>query len=272
MLTRNMYFVRNEQTNGYLKAFLVWTAIGLFLAGCHKTEATAAKSVAVSKRQNIVVLLDKTASVKDQLGVFRSAVNKIVSSLKPGDSFKLAEITGSSAADFDFVLRTRIPEDPTYSVLETNESEYKDAVAQLNSKREALKKTILEQVNAELTKKPSAMQTDLFGAIYTASLFLSQQKGQKTLVILSDMIEENNHWRFNRVHWTQALKNRILAREDKLHLIPDMHGINVYVVGARGQTLEVMQNIRDFWVSYFNKAGATLSPDHYAHTLLNWSE
>lgn len=66
--------------------------------------------------------------------MFSSAVKKIIGSLEPGDRFRLAEITGSSAADFDFVLKTRIPKNPPYNVLETNEAEYKDTVNKLDQK------------------------------------------------------------------------------------------------------------------------------------------
>ena len=257
----------------YTKIFILFAGLVVFLAGCQKSKPGTAKSeTAVPTEKNIVVLLDKTASVKDQKGVFSSAVKKIIGSLGPGDRFRLAEITGSSAADFDFVLKSRIPKNPSYNVLETNEAEYRDTVNKLDKKRKLIRQKLLEQTKSELAKKPSAMQTDLFGAIYTASLYLSDKKGKKILVVLSDMIEENDHWRFNKVKWTPTLEQKILSREEKLGLVPNMHGIEVYVVGARGNSLEVMQNIRHFWEAYFKKAGATFTEDHYAHTLLDWSE
>lgn len=257
----------------YAKIFILFTGLALFLAGCQKSKPGTAKSeTAVATEKNIVVLLDKTASVKDQKGVFNSAVKKIIGSLGPGDRFRLAEITGASAADFDFVLKTHIPKNPSYNVLETNEAEYRDTVHKLDQKRKVLRQKLLDQTKAELAKRPSAMQTDLFGAIYTASLYLSDKNGKKILVVLSDMIEENDHWRFNKVKWTQTLEQKILSREEKLGLVPNMHGIEVYVIGARGNSLEVMQNIRHFWEAYFKKAGATFTEDHYAHTLLDWSE
>lgn len=257
----------------YAKIFILFAGLIVFLAGCQKSKPGTAKSeTAVPTEKNIVVLLDKTASVKDQKGVFSSAVKKIIGSLEPGDRFRLAEITGSSAADFDFVLKTRIPKNPPYNVLETNEAEYKDTVNKLDQKRKLIRQKLLKQTKSELAKRPSAMQTDLFGAIYTASLYLSDKKGKKILVVLSDMIEENDHWRFNKVKWTPTLEQKILSREEKLGLVPNMHGIEVYVVGARGNSLEVMQNIRHFWEAYFKKAGATFTEDHYAHTLLDWSE
>ena len=257
----------------YAKIFILFAGLVVFLAGCQKSKPGTAKSeTAVPTEKNIVVLLDKTASVKDQKGVFSSAVKKIIGSLGPGDRFRLAEITGSSAADFDFVLKSRIPKNPSYNVLETNEAEYRDTVNKLDKKRKLIRQKLLEQTKSELAKKPSAMQTDLFGAIYTASLYLSDKKGKKILVVLSDMIEENDHWRFNKVKWTPTLEQKILSREEKLGLVPNMHGIEVYVVGARGNSLEVMQNIRHFWEAYFKKAGATFTEDHYAHTLLDWSE
>ena len=269
---RKVYSAR-QAAYEYAKIFILFAGLVVFLAGCQKSKpGTARSETAVPTEKNIVVLLDKTASVKDQKGVFSSAVKKIIGSLGPGDRFRLAEITGSSAADFDFVLKSRIPKNPSYNVLETNEAEYRDTVNKLDKKRKLIRQKLLEQTKSELAKRPSAMQTDLFGAIYTASLYLSDKKGKKILVVLSDMIEENDHWRFNKVKWTPTLEQKILSREEKLGLVPNMHGIEVYVIGARGNSLEVMQNIRHFWEAYFKKAGATFTEDHYAHTLLDWSE
>ena len=254
-----------------LRSLLSLTCVALLVSAC-SGHSTAPKVLAKSAPtgRDIVILLDKTASVRDQGGVFKSAVRTIVKSLKPGDSLKVAEITGASVSDFDFVVHARIPVDPPFNMWSTNSAEYKDKISRLNTRRTMEKKDLLVQINRELSKKPSAMTTDLFGAIHAATLDLSTSKNKKVLVILSDMIEEDSRWRFNRVKWTPALREKILKHEKALGLVPDMRGIQVFVVGVRGPNLATTQNIWFFWRDFFAAAGAILPESQYAHTLLNW--
>ena len=242
------------------------------LAGCHGgKEKTATSTPAVPTTKTIVILLDKTASVKDQNGVFKTAIRKIVGSMKGGDTLRLAEITGASSADFDFVVRTTLPKDPVYNALTTNMSEYRDAVAKLKEERKKMTDETIAKIDDELAKKPTAMTTDLFGAITTAGLYLSERHNNKYLVILSDMIEEDSNWRFNHVRWTTKLTDKIIKKEKDLGLIANLKNVNVYVVGARGANLSVMQHIRFFWAQYFKLAQANFNPAHYAHALLEWN-
>ena len=245
---------------------------GLIVAtACSKSGPGQTGANGEPENKTVVVLLDKTASVKDQNGVFKEALKKIVGSLHGGDSFRLAEITGSSEDDFSFVVRSVLPAPTPYNPLTTNKSEYDVANKKAKSDRAAMRKTLLGNLDKELAKRPKAMTTDLFGAINTVGLYLQAHKDRKRiLVILSDMIEEDSHWRFQKVKWTPALREKILAHEKGLGLLPDLSGVDVYVVGARGPRISVTQNIRFFWEEYFKDSHAVLPPDHYAHALLSW--
>ncbi|MCL4461073.1 MAG: hypothetical protein M1297_05080 [Nitrospirae bacterium] len=266
-------------------SLILWPTllVSLFLAACSHhdkgAKATAAGNSGASKsavapeihhHKTVLILLDKTASVKDQNTVFSEAIRKIVDSLGAGDKFRLALITGESDADFDFVASLDLPKPPPYNPLETNEAVYKDTLAQQQDDRKKKVSELFQKVDAALKAKPTAQSTDLFGAIYASSLFFDRVKDQKILVILSDMIEEDANWRFNHVRWNDHLRSVILTHEKKLGLIPDMKGICVYVVGAKAPSLEMLQNIRFFWTQYFLQAHAGFSPDRYAHTMLYW--
>lgn len=240
-------------------------------AGCSHTQKAPAEAKADTTRF-VVVLLDKTASVKDQNSVFVTATNRVIKDLKPGDRFALAEITGASASDFEFVVDKTLDKNPVYDPLTTNASEYKDTVADLKTARAKEREDLVGEVQKELKRKPKFLQTDLFGAINTAGAALSSWPGRKTLVILSDMIEEDNHIRFNHVHWTPAVQAKTLARVKKLGLIPTLKNTEIYVVGVRGPSLSVTQEIHAFWSEYFKEAGSPLLPSHYAHTLLDWAD
>ena len=266
-------------------SLILWPTqvLSMLLAACRHNnkgpKATASKDGSASQNavapevhhhKTVLILLDKTASVKDQNTVFSEAIRRIVNSLQAGDQFRLALITGESDADFDFVASLDLPKPPPYNPLETNEAVYKDTLAQQKDERKKKVSGLFQKVDDALKAKPTAQSTDLFGAIYASSLFFDRVKDQKILVILSDMIEEDANWRFNHVRWNDHLRTVILAHEKKLGLIPDMSGICVYVVGAKAPSLEMLQNIRFFWTQYFLQAHAGFSPDRYAHTMLYW--
>lgn len=222
--------------------------------------------------KTIVVLLDKTASIKDQTTVFKSAINTVFKELKPGDRFRLAEITGDSASDFDFNVSLNIPNKPKYSMLTSNSSEYTEKLNIFNKKVSEQKEKAKEKTYKELDKKPTAMTTDLFGAIYTANLYLKKEKNRKILLILSDMIEEDQNWRFNKIHWNNAIEKKILNKQKTLSLIPNMDGACVIVVGAKASSLSREQWIRKFWGDFFKDSNATFDDSMYSHTLLTWPE
>lgn len=192
--------------------------------------------------------------------------------MKPGDSFRLAEITGASEDDFSFILNETLPLDPPYDPLTTNRSEYTDTINELKTVRTKTVETLIAKGNVELDKKPAAMMTDLFGALNMASLFLNSQHGRRhVLVVMSDMVEEDAHWRFNHVTWSDKLTKKILKHEQSLNLIPDLKGTTVVVIGARASDIARTQHIRQFWLTYFAAAHASITPDHYAHALLDWA-
>lgn len=220
--------------------------------------------------KTILVLLDKTASVKDQNTVFAEALNRILNELRSGDRFRLALITGASDADFDFVAELNLKKDPPFNPLVTNEAVYRDTVDKDNIEKKKSIEDLKAKVKAILLSKPTAQSTDLFGAIYTSSLFFDKDPNQKIMVILSDMIEEDPNWRFNHLRWNKHVREMILNHEKKLGLIPSLANICVYVVGAKAPSLEMLQNIRFFWSEYFQEAHAGFSLDRYAHTMLHW--
>ncbi len=222
--------------------------------------------------KSVFILLDKTASISDQKTIFKSAIDTVLDSMKAGDTLRLAEITGDSVSDFDFKVSVDLPTKPKYNMLTTNSAEYEEKLEKFKQNLAAQKEKIRKLAMVELNKKPTAMMTDLFGAIYTANLYLEKTNNRKILLILSDMVEEDNHWRFNKVHWTKKLEAKILAKQRKLSLVPDMRGTCVVVVGAKASSVDREQWIRKFWTDYFHEAKASFDNTMYSHALLHWPE
>ena len=51
-----------------------------------------------------------------------------------------------------------------------------------------------------------------------------------------------------------------MSRAEKDHLLPDLRGVEVYVMGVdgAGKDIAYWQALRDFWSTYFKKTGASL--------------
>ncbi len=257
---------------GFKASLIILTL--MIAAACthhHSQQMSSAQAkTEIPKNKTVLVLLDKTASVNDQKTIFAEALTKILGDLNPGDKFRLSLITGESDSDFDFVVSLNVPKNPDYNPLTTNEAVYKDTVATADQDRKKIIANVRAQTTAILVKKPTAQTTDLFGAIYSSSLFFDKDPNRKILVILSDMIEEDANWRFNHVRWNKHLRATIMKHEKHLGLVPNLKGVCIYVVGAKGNTLDMAQNIRFFWTEYFKETHSDFSPERYAHTMLHW--
>ena len=103
-------------------------------------------------------------------------------------------------------------------------------------------------------------QTDLLGAILVAAQVFDHPTADRkeVLIIFSDMRQATSVLDLERpvlVNKTEALQ-----QVAKSHLIPDLHGVEVYALGvdASGKSVNYWQTLRDFWIGYFALAGATV--------------
>jgi hypothetical protein len=107
--------------------------------------------------------------------------------------------------------------------------------------------------------EPRFVHTDIFGALLLASqIFQNSAKGREVLLIFSDMRENAGNLKLESlkppdVHFT-------LAKFAKGRMLPDLKGVEVYVLGAdnAGKSMACWTALRDFWSEYFQSAGATL--------------
>lgn len=102
--------------------------------------------------------------------------------------------------------------------------------------------------------------TDIFGALALAEQFFTAypESGDRTLVLLSDMVQSANGLHFGVPEaWPDALIAEMLARAPSV----DLSGVRVYVVGAGATTLREttpaqVVGIERFWRAWFGRMGA----------------
>jgi hypothetical protein len=204
------------------------------------------------ERLDLVILLDLSQSVaaRDHANTeeFKrnvSTVTAVLASLPAGSRVAVFGITDDSFGTPYPLLRAQLDNDEGY---------FKERLAkghaQLVRKRQECSSGLTAQF----------VQTDLLGAILVAAQVFGHPTADRkeVLMIFSDMRQSSRVLNLERpgvVHKTEALK-----RIGKSHLIPDLHGVEVHVLGvdANGRSVNYWQSLRDFWIGYFDTAGATV--------------
>jgi hypothetical protein len=108
--------------------------------------------------------------------------------------------------------------------------------------------------------QPNAPGTDILGSLVVAGQILQQAPHveRKVLVLFSDMREFTRHLNFETQLNIQM--DTALAKVDEGRFLPNLKGVDVYVLGAdaAGQELAHWDRVREFWATYFQKVGANL--------------
>lgn len=188
----------------------------------------------------------------------------------------LAGVTagGTIAADIiddNPLAHSSYPINATFERYEPMKENKLDYDRRIREKRDA----VIKAAQAIVRKRPSGRRgTSLLDGLQLAErVYLTYQGDQKVLVIFSDMIEQSRRYDFTGEKLTEARIGEIIAREQSAGRLPDLHDVEVCVVGAGaeksgGLSTEKFLSIREFWSQYFEAAGANLPKERYGSALL----
>jgi len=122
---------------------------------------------------------------------------------------------------------------------------------------------------AERLLEGQANLTPILDTVYLAErLFQTFPAKQKTLVVLSDMVEESGRYNFQKSGMGETQAGEILKQLRERKRMPNLGGVNVYVAGARHKDVDKGFRIKRFWMRYFTAAGANMKPEDYGPELL----
>ena len=209
-------------------------------------------SVSAQTPIDLVVAVDLTESVahagpdgRTEFAKNIAAVTRLLASVPAGARVTIIAITGNSFGEPYILLRAQIAADPGY---------FGEKLA--SGKREILRAWKKRSVKLE----PRFKQTDILGALMLASVLFAEQPdaSRKVLVIYSDMQQARPELSlpFHRA----GVSSAVLAKVQKMGLLRDMRGTEVYVLDAQStsQRLTDWRDLREFWQAYFKWAGAWL--------------
>ncbi len=185
---------------------------------------------------------EKTSFSRNSDGVAR-----LLAFLPAGATITVIGITANSFAQPYILLRATLTDDPGYFG------------ERLASARTQLVRTWQQRAVA-LT--PNARGTDILGGLFTASeLFRNGPAGARhVLVLFSDMRHVTREVDLERPRTIRV--DAILTAVQARSLIAYLNGVTVYVLGANAeekQSIAQWNALKQFWTTYFMRAGAILA-------------
>jgi hypothetical protein len=210
----------------------------------------------------MAVFVDMSGSTnKARRTVYRNAFEKIFENLQPGDRIVVGTITGRSYIDFKPVVDAEIPKQSIW----VNRITYEQNQAKTE-------KNLRTEVEKLLSRKRGTPRTEIINSLNIADKIFHNEKRQKILILLSDMIQDSKEHKFDRVKVTDAYITKIIRNRKKQNLIPDLETVKVYVAGASAADSKKFRSIEKFWNRYFVAAGADFSLHRYGHSLLEFEK
>lgn len=216
----------------------------------------------------VCVLIDFSESTKNARMDYRKALGSIIEKLAMGDSVYIAKITEKSRMEPQPLLEQDfVPEKEP-----VNEFWRKQERAKMAKK---IKEVGGRAQQAMDGKTGLSGKTALLDSLQVAErVFKHYRKDKSILVIMSDMIEDGRY-NFEREDLSYKGISRIIDRQRRQELIPDLKGVKVYVVGAsvpKGVSPERYDQVERFWLRYLKETGAQMPKEDYGSSLIGFRE
>ncbi len=210
----------------------------------------------------MAVFVDMSGSTnRARRTLYRNAFEKIYQNLQQGDRIIVGTITGRSYIDFKPVVDAEIPKQSLW----VNRISYEQNMAKT-------KKDIQTEVEKLLSRRRGTPHTEIINSLNIADKIFHNEKRQKILIILSDMIQDSKEYNFERVKVTNQYTSQIIRKRQEQNLIPKLDSVKVYVAGASAADSKKFRSIEKFWNRYFVVSGADFSLHRYGHSLLEFEK
>ncbi len=210
----------------------------------------------------IVILVDMSGSAnRARSTVYREAFEKIYQSLSQGDRVMVGTITSRSYIDFKPAVDAEIPKNTIW----VNRIQFEQNLTKTKEK-------IRREVDRLLSRKRGTQRTEILNSLNIADTIFHNEKRQKILVILSDMIQDSKEYNFALAKVTGKYIDKLIRYRRKQNLIPNLTDVKVYVAGASGADPNKFRSVEKFWAHYFAESRADFSRHRYGHSLISFEK
>lgn len=221
----------------------------------------------------VVVLFDLSESTAkpEMRHAYEVAFRAVLDSLRPGDALVAGWITDRSAGELTLPVRLELPpvtvDNDNPRVVEAKQREAQAAVKSEADKAYATVVAGLENPGRKILK------TDIMASLPLAErVFAAFPRERKVLVLMSDMLEDSDHYVFERLALTPQASEKIITTERAAGRLPSLPGVRIHVVGASGPSDDKILEVKRFWEAYFKASGADLRQEDYGAALVRFGE
>lgn len=218
----------------------------------------------------IVALFDLSKSTDSTAvrSAYCDGFRSIISDLDHGDAVAAGWITESSAEEVRLAVNKQFPPfDP-----ETTNDLVADA---MREEQDSLLTLRVDSIAGAVCtgiqdSDREVLRTDIMTSLDVAErIFENSNRAERELYIFSDMIEDTrNGYNFETLSLTENRTEEIIEEERRKDRLPDLSGVQVHVVGAKGSAVNTYHQLRRFWLDYFETAGADLMKSHYGTSFI----
>ncbi|MEM2947665.1 MAG: hypothetical protein QXN96_05465 [Candidatus Bathyarchaeia archaeon] len=198
--------------------------------------------------ETALIGLDITGSnsVKDYTGISEfeknlQGVKRVIEQARQGSELKAYAIHEESYSKPYLLFEGKISEKPGYF----GQFRQRD-IKSLLDKWDSLSKTL----------KPSAKQTDIIGFLFLAQELFECRKGEKVLIIFSDM----RHTKGINLEKPDVVESSAVEKAKHLFGVPNLKGVKIYVYGAHanGKSISYSASLKRFWSDYLKQSNGEL--------------
>jgi len=219
---------------------LILTLCLIILSGCQVEQPL------IKPTKDIFILLDFTASFKNQKLKHAEIINTILDSITIGDRVYIMKITNISETEMLKKFKT----EPATGA---NEFTLKIKLRQLQPKLDSIKILIADELNSFFKSENTYQATDIRGALRRVSEINPGES--KLIFIISDMIEETQSLNLLQVKLDNKKIEEIIEHDHQNQSIPNLTNSKTIITGLNAPNIEKLQEIKKFWREYLKKAG-----------------
>lgn len=205
----------------------------------------------------VIVFADVSGSIPaEDWAIYAETYKNRLTSLKGGDRLILAKIAEDSLGSFAPAIDRTLTDTGR---LRPDRTDHEKAQVELNDAFEKLRSA------------PPAKATLILDALTLAQQLIEQDQTRRPqIIILSDMLEYSHIANFEKSSVGAKEADRLIERQKKQGLLPNLHGAEVFVAGAKAPKSEKFAEVQAFWLRYFKEAGAVCEAGMYGRPALSF--
>lgn len=232
----------------------------LFIFSCKKN---------AEPNTTIIALYDLSASVDSiSLKNYEQISNDIFNKIKAGDVVIGLKISDKSIRERQHIFDLQLPifnPSSTNSIIKAKELEDHKKLC-----TESINNAKISLINELSSSHKDIQHTDIMSAIQQVnSIFSNYPSEKKVIVICSDMLEDEDRINFSSTQPNELFVKKIIEEQQKNGNLPKLDNVQVFVEGANASNNDLFFAVKNFWITYFNACGASISEQNYSAHLSN---